>query len=262
MPWLSVVTVVKDDRDGFARSLASLREQELDGVEWIVIDGSSDIGAIPALLEQDSSPSAVYRHEPPRGIYPAMNTALESASGDVIYFLNAGDTLVSPAVLARVREQLHASAVWGFGPVEIEEASGSVVVTPPWDYRAEKRSGFSRGFFPPHQGTFARTSALRQIGGFDTSYRIAADYAAALHLSLLADPVELPFVIARFREGGTSTVRWQESFREFHRARREILRPSGIAALRERWETARRYALVYAHREVRPRLSWLARRSP
>lgn len=259
MPWLSVVTVVKDDLDGFTRSAASLGEQDLDGVEWVVIDGSTDPAAIPALLAQDGASSAVYRHEAPRGIYPAMNTALHVASGDVVYFLNAGDTLASPTVLARVRELL-GDGIWGFGPVEIEETSGAVVVTPPWDYRAEKRAGFSRGHFPAHQGTFARTAALREIGGFDTSYRIAADYAAALRLSLLADPVELPIVIARFREGGTSTVRWQESFREFHRARREILRPSGSAAMREQWETARHYALVYAHREVRPRLSWLARR--
>lgn len=259
MPWLSVVTVVKDDLDGFLRSMASLRAQELDGVEWVVIDGSSDVHAVPALLTQDGAPSAVYRHEAPRGIYPAMNAALELASGDFAYFLNAGDTLASSSVLTRVREQL-GNAVWGFGPVEIEEASGTAVVTPPWDYESEKRAGFSRGLFPPHQGTFTRTSVLRQLGGFDTSYRIAADYAAALRMSLIADPIQLSLVIARFREGGTSTVQWQESFREFHRARLEILRPSGMAALRERWETVRHYALVYAHRKVRPRLSWHARR--
>jgi glycosyltransferase len=261
MTWLSVVTVVKDDRDGFARSLASLRAQDLDGVEWIVIDGSRDEAEIPALLATSDALAARYCHEAPRGIYPAMNNALEIACGDVLYFLNAGDTLASSSILARVRECV-GDAVWAFGPVEIEERSGAVVVTPPWDYASERRAAFSRGHFPPHQGTFVRTTVLREIGGFDASYRIAADYAAALKLSLLADPVELPFIIARFREGGTSTVRWQESFREFHRARREILRPSGTSALRERWESARHFARVYAHREVRPRLSWRARHTP
>lgn len=254
MAWLSIVTVVKDDPDGFARTCASLAEQDLSEVEWIVVDGSSDRESIPALLARSDSPSAVYRHEAPRGIYAAMNSALEAASGDSIYFLNAGDALASPAVLALVRETL-GDATWAFGPVEIEDVSGSVVVTPRWDYASERRRGFSRGLFPAHQGTFTRTSALRGIGGFDTSYRVAADYAVALRLALLATPVELPFVIARFREGGTSTVQWQKSFQEFHRARREILKPSGTAALREKWETARHYALVYAHREVRPRLS-------
>jgi len=260
MPWLSVVTVVKDDHVGFARTRDSLFAQDVSGVEWVVVDGSRDSDAIPAALAPAAVP-VTYRHEPPMGIYTAMNSALGLASGEYVYFLNAGDALLSPTVLARVRESLGAEAVWGFGSVEVEEVGGRVVTTPGWDYRVEQRLGFSRGFFPPHQGTFTRTSALRNVGGFDTGYRVAADYAAFLKLSRRADPVELPFVIARFREGGMSTTRWQASFREFHRARREILRPTGIMALRERWESARHYGLVYAHREVRPLLSRRTSRS-
>lgn len=260
MPWLSVVTVVKDDLPGFTRSKDSLAAQDCAGVEWVVVDGSAESTGVPSSLA-DSSLPVTYRHEPPRGIYPAMNSALEAATGDFVYFLNAGDTLASNTVLAQVKEFLGADEAWGFGPVEIEEASGATVVTPPWDYAAERRHGFSRGLFPPHQGTFVRTEELRRVGGFDTSYRIAADYAAFLRLSQRADPTELPLVIARFREGGMSTSRWQESFREFHRARRQILQPSGLAALRERWETARHFGLVFAHREIRPRLSWQRRRT-
>jgi hypothetical protein len=50
------------------------------------------------------------------------------------------------------------------------------------------------------------------------------------------------FVIATFAEGGVSTTRWQESFRQFHAARISILRPSGALAIRERWNTATRPA--------------------
>lgn len=260
MPWLSVVTVVKDDPAGFARSMESLGAQDSADVEWVVVDGSTDSTSIPSALE-DSVLPVTYRHERPSGIYAAMNSALATATGDFVYFLNAGDTLASGKVLSAVRGRLGVEATWGFGPVEIEEESGSVVVTPHWDYAAEKHAAFSRGLFPPHQGTFVRTEALRGMGGFDTSYRIAADYAAFLRLSRLAEPVELPLVVARFREGGTSTQSWQESFREFHRARRQILRPSGAAAVREQWETARHFGLVFAHREIRPRLSWPRRRT-
>lgn len=258
MAWLSVITVVKDDADGFARSLSSLLAQDsLDGVEFVVADSSADQSAIPSLLEGLPTGLAVsFEWSAPRGIYPAMNSALVRATGDYCYFLNAGDALFDSSVLRRVRAALSASSEWAFGPVEILEASGARVVTPPWDYSAEQAALFARGLFPPHQGTFASVGALRSVGGFDTSYRIAADYAAFLRLSLLGDPVLLPFVIASFVEGGTSTVNWKESFAEFHRARQSILRPSGVLAARERWETARHFGLVYAHREIRPRLSW------
>lgn len=263
MTWLSVVTVVKDDLDGFTRSLASLAEQDLSGVEWIVVDGSEDREVIPSALDAESDRmQAVYRWQAPTGVYSAMNMALEQCRGRYAYFLNAGDVLHSPDVLARVRETLPPEAIWAFGPVAIVERDGHTVVTPPWDYAAEKSALFARGHFPAHQGTFASVSALREGGCFDARYRIAADYAAFLRLAHLADPVELPFVVATFHEGGVSTQRWRDSFREFHRARRDILRPSGVAALWERWETGLHFARVYAHREVRPRLSWRQRTSP
>lgn len=260
MPRLSVVTVVKDDLEGFTRSQESLARQSAGDVEWVVVDSSADRTDIAAAVEK-SGLVAIYRHEQARGIYAAMNSALDAATGDFVYFLNAGDTLASPTVLQDVGNLLGKESVWGFGPVEIAEQGGVVVVTPSWDYAAEQRWGFSRGHFPPHQGTFVRRDTLLSIGGFDTSYRIAADYAAFLRLSQLRNPIEFPFVIARFKEGGTSTLQWRESFREFHRARRQILRPQGLSAVRERMETARHFALVYAHREVRPRLSWPRRRT-
>lgn len=257
-PWLTIATVVKDDAAGLERTLASLASQDPAGVELVVVDSSADREVVPAAIRAGFSGTSVhYCWSTPSGIYPAMNQALDSATGDYVYFLNAGDELAESTVLARVRRAVAGTdAVWAFGPVEILERSGARVVTPPWDYEWEKRALFSRGHFPAHQGTFARREVLAALGGFDTAYRISADYAIFLHLSLVGDPVVLPFVIARFHEGGMSTRGWKASFAEFHRARREILAPVGGAALRERWETARHFALVYAHREVRSRLEW------
>ena len=76
----------------------------------------------------------------------------------------------------------------------------------------------------------------------------------ALRLSTFADPTMTELVIARFVEGGVSTQRWKESFREFHRARREICRPRGIASLREQWDTRVHFARVFTYREVLSRL--------
>ena len=257
-PWLTIATVVKDDAAGLERTLASLIYQDLAGAELVVVDSSADREAVPPVVSELPPDASVhYCWTAPAGIYPAMNQALGLAAGDYVYFLNAGDELAESTVLARVRRALAGTdAVWAFGAVEIRERSGARVVTPPWDYESEKRALFSRGHFPAHQGTFARRGVLGALGGFDAGYRISADYAMALRLSLVEDPLLLPFIIARFHEGGTSTQDWKASFAEFHRARREILAPVGAAALRERWATARHFGLVYAHREVRPRLEW------
>lgn len=254
MTWLTVVTVVKDDLDGLVASRDSLAMQELSDVQWVVVDGSHDTEAARKATTLPEC-STEYEWCEPRGVYPAMNRGIELATGDFIYFLNAGDEFVDENVLERVRPALNDS-VWGFGPVVIVEQQGKSVLTPEWDYHEEQRLFFSRGLFPPHQGTFAKRSALTECGGFDTSYRIAGDYAMSLRLSQVQDPVVLPFPIAVFREGGLSTLRWRDSFSEFHRARREILNFRGASTLREYWESLRQFGLVFAHREIKPRLGW------
>lgn len=254
-PWLTIVTVVKDAREDFRRTLASVSAQELDEVDYVIVDSSTDITEIPAALAEHPSVRSRYVWNPPTGIYPAMNAGLALAVGEYVYFANAGDAFFADDVLERVRLAVEPDhPAWLFGAVQIVGTDGTRVITPAWDYQAEKTLAFSRGHFPSHQGTFVRRDLLVEQGGFDTRYSIVADYASFLRLSKVADPVRLDMVIATFAEGGVSTIRWQESFRQFHRARSAILAPRGMLALRERWETARRYALVFAHREIIGRL--------
>jgi len=246
-PWLSIVTVVKDAPAELARSLASLAAQDLADVEYLVIDSSSEPAQVPAQLAAAGVQAACTWVEP-AGIYPAMNEGLRQARGELVYFLNAGDEL-RPEVLGQVHALAKSTAArWLIGRVEVVDQSGSAVTTPAWDYAAEDRALFARGRFAPHQGTFARVADLRAVGGFDTGYRIAADYAAFLALTRLGEPLMLDLVIARFHEGGLSTQRWQESFREFHRARMSILRPRGLDALKERLYGARQMIAVGLYR--------------
>ena len=245
-PWLSVITAVKDDPGGLLRTMESLRSQALQGVEVLVIDSSQDFEPVRASC---SDLADVYWQEP-AGIYAAMNVGLERARGAYVYFLNAGDALHASNVLQRVSSSLDSSCEWAFGPVELISERGQRVLTPQWDYRAEKAHLFARGYFPQHQGTFARRSTLVDLGGFSLEYPIAADYRSFLQLSTLSDPVILDFVIADFAEGGASTVHWKESFRQFHRARREVFRPYGVDALRERVNFLMHFGRVWAYRDL------------
>lgn len=247
-PWLTVVTVVKDDEAGLRSTLASLNEQDLAGVEWVVIDSSGDALALAGAMSNDARLPARYQWVAPTGVYPAMNSGLHLATGDYVHFLNAGDTYHDASALSHVREAVQAERpVWLYGQARFVAQDGTSVTPPPFDYLKERASGFSRGRFPPHQATVVSRTALLEVGGFDTSYRIAADYRAMLMLARLAPPIEMPQTLADFSLGGVSTQDWSESVREFHRARREVIRPRGTAALRERFNTARQWGALWAH---------------
>lgn len=243
-----MVTVVKDAPANFTRTVASLASQSDTGFEFVVIDSSSESGTVENSI---TARSCSYTWTPPAGIYAAMNMGLEKAAGRYVYFLNAGDVLHDANTLSRVREALEPTLPsWAFGPVLIISVDGSATVTPDWDYHAHRSSLFALGQFPSHQGTFVKRTLLSSLGGFDTSYQIAADYASFLRISLQSDPMLLDFVVADFTEGGASTTQWLTSFLEFHSARRKTFNPSGVAALMEYAHTARQIAAVGFYRGV------------
>ena len=252
MPWLSVVTVVKDDLEGFKRSMNSFHDQNLSGVELVVVDSSADSSQVQAFLSEFPSQEFRYEWVAAQGIYSAMNHALEMVQGDYIYFLNAGDLFVDHSVIRDLGDLVaENSPTWIVGRVEILEQSGTRVTSSSWDFKAEKKALFARGLFPPHQGTVVRTDVLRSLGGFNEDFIISADYAAALSLSQVHDPLMTDRVIATFCEGGVSTTRWQDSFREFHKARIEIFAPRGLSALSERTRYWKHFANVWFVKKLR-----------
>lgn len=247
---LTVITVVKDDDAGFARTAESMARQGASDVEWIVVDSSADSASIPAVVDAHGLPARTM-WVAPAGVYPAMNTGLEHASGRFTYFLNAGDRLAAPSVLETAVHWLGESdPVWAYGRVRFLMPDGTTVAEPPWDYRTEQRRSFARGRFPSHQGVVISTAELRRQGGFDTSYRVVADYASVLKASIVADPAVWDLELAEFTTGGLSTQQWRLAQEEFHRARLEILRPTGWAAARESFDTTRTSLGTRAYRAL------------
>ena len=250
-PWLTVITVVKDDHEGLARTYSSLAGADNNGVEFLVIDSSTDHAEVGRTLKQ-SGLQVQLHWTAPEGIYSAMNQGLTLANGTFVYFLNAGDEL-APRALTRLRSHLLSTDTqWAFGPVEVVGTDGTVIVTENINFQEERNYCFARGRFPAHQGTIVRTEALQALGGFDTSYTIAADYHVFLKLTEVAEPTVLPDVVARFHEGGASSRQWLRSLREFHRARRQVIHPAGLSAVRERFETTRQFGAMAAHRSPWP----------
>ena len=253
-PLLSIVTVVKDDSSGFESTLHSLRQllnTHQSEVEWIVVDSSLDRNAIPSHIK-DIDTALTYSWTEPHGVFAAMNAGIAQASGTYLYFLNAGDTLASHGVLERALDRLRRDQpTWLYGQVAFIDATGRPTVPSPFDYEKERRALFSRGRFPPHQGTIVNREVVEEMGGFDTTYRICADYTLALGLSLRATPIEIHDVLANFPTGGLSDRQWRKSIGEFHRARREIFRPKGFRSLQELLRTAKQFLHLSLSRLLR-----------
>ena len=171
---LSIITVNRNNAAGLARTLESTLGGQSGFADWeqIVVDGASTDGSVTVLDKWKDSPRLGWHvSELDTGIYNAMNKGAAKAKGDYLLFLNSGDVLLDNAL-----ERLFSISL-----------DGEIVVS----NMIRFRNGVDEPFFKenplpltpafflvrslPHQGTLISRSLHDKMGGYDESFRFAAD---------------------------------------------------------------------------------------
>jgi glycosyltransferase involved in cell wall biosynthesis len=229
---ISVITAVLNRAATLGASVRSVHAQQGCDVEHIVIDGGSTDGTL-AVLDQHKADIRKIVSEPDGGLYDALNKGLRHASGDVVGFMHADDEFASPHALARIAEAFEdpdVGAVYG-DLVYVKKNDVSRVVRY-WRAGQYQRAQLTQGWMPPHPTFYARRDVYSRLGGFDTRYRIAADYESMLRI-LWKGRVKaayVPEVIVRMRVGGLSNA---SLFNVLHKSKEDYaaMRQNGIGGL-------------------------------
>ncbi len=100
-PVFSIITVVYNSARSLERTIRSVAAQTWSGVEHIVVDGGSTDGTL-GVLERWQGHISRWISEPDEGLYDAMNKGLSLATGDFVWFVNAGDEIFSPDTLQQL----------------------------------------------------------------------------------------------------------------------------------------------------------------
>lgn len=98
MDKITIVTVTYNCSKILKETLESCINQDYENVEYIIIDGASTDGTLD-IINQHSENISFILSEPDKGIYDAMNKGIEHATGEWIFFLNAGDKFYSNKTL-------------------------------------------------------------------------------------------------------------------------------------------------------------------
>lgn len=170
---ISVVTVSYNAAETIEETIQSVVNQTYDNIEYIIIDGGSTDGTVD-IIKKYADCITYWISEPDKGIYDAMNKGIAVASGDYINFMNAGDRFVNSKIVDLLSKQIVESDDVIYGNWKIDDYSSQIRYP-------RNLNNMKFGSCLCHQSTFTKTSLLK-LQGYDTSYRIAADYEKACDL--------------------------------------------------------------------------------
>lgn len=218
--------------DSIAQAVASLQAQTHPDIEHVVIDGASTDGTLD-ILRACLDEGAVLVSEPDKGIYDALNKGLARATGEVIGLMHSDDLFADPNVLADVAKAIADPAVDAvYGNLEYVAKSDTSRVIRYWRSGEFDPKKLGWGWMPPHPTLFLRRGVIERWGGFDTEFRIAADYDAILRYFSKGKirAAYIPRVLVKMRLGGESNRSlariWLKSREDY-----QALRRNGVGGL-------------------------------
>lgn len=228
----SIITPTFNSSTTLADTCRSVQAQQGVKIEHIVQDGGSQDDTVTIARKHQAD----CQSQPDNGLYDAMNTGIQRATGDIIGILNSDDFYANDQVLALVQEVFSdpdVQAVYGDLDYVDPERTGNVIRK--WRSGPYDREKFRYGWMPPHPTFFVRRELYEQYGLFDLSFRTSADYELMLRF-LYKHQVQaayIPEVLVKMRAGGVSN----SSFRHRLYANKEDRRAWAVNGLKPHFFT-------------------------
>lgn len=233
LPKFSIITVCFNSGTLIERTLQSVVSQDYPNIEYIIIDGGSTDETLSIINKFQSNISTIIS-EKDNGIYDAMNKGLANSTGEFVYFLNSGDYLSQDVVISEII-------------LKIKQYPGFEIYTGDIEYydknKSERISGYRERTIDiiarviNHQSIIARKDIFQKYGGFNTRYKIYADYDWLLRAAVKqgAKIKYTGILFAYYLKEGKSDLLWRKYLYE----RMEIVKINAT-----KYQLVR-YALLY-----------------
>lgn len=103
LPKVSIITVVYNGASVIEKTIQSVIAQTYPNIEYLIIDGKSKDHTLEVVNKYRDQIAKIIS-EPDKGIYDAMNKGIQNATGEYLWFMNAGDLIPEPQTLAKAFE--------------------------------------------------------------------------------------------------------------------------------------------------------------
>jgi glycosyltransferase involved in cell wall biosynthesis len=216
LPFLSIITVTFNAERYLERTIQSVLAQHVQEFEYLVIDGGSTDGTL-GIIQDHASRINHWISEPDRGLYDAMNKGLRLAKGQYVWFMNAGDEIFAPDVVAKLYEAFAQEADVCYGDALFVHEDGSALglrsqVTPHLLPLRLRWQDFRLGMVVCHQSFVVRR---RLAPEYLLQHRYSADVDWEIKcLKASKKVVRLPLPLARYLTGGYSVKNLRRSLQD------------------------------------------------
>jgi glycosyltransferase involved in cell wall biosynthesis len=183
----SIITVTYNAAQWIEQTIESVLSQGYQEIEYIIVDGASTDGTRDIITDYEfrfafsqlritNKNKFQFVSEPDSGLYDAMNKGLRMATGDYVWFLNAGDMLPhgnTVSDLATVAEQNGMPDVL-YGETDLMDADKQIIAAR--RLKAPERltwKSFRMGMLVCHQAFVVKRTLATE---YDLQYRYSADF--------------------------------------------------------------------------------------
>lgn len=210
----SVITVTYNAKAVLETTIQNILAQDSANIEHIIIDGGSTDGTLEVIRKYEPH-LACWISEPDKGLYDAMNKGLQKATGNYVWFINAGDLIHSPDTVSKMAEGLNPESLPDviYGETALIDKEGKQVGMR--RLKAPERlnwKSFRWGMLVCHQAFLVK----REIAPlYDLNYALVADYDWCIKcLKKARDVRNTHLILADFLEDGISSRRRKASLKE------------------------------------------------
>lgn len=204
---VSIITVCFNSESTIKETIESVLSQDYSNIEYIIVDGGS-IDKTVDIIKSYGNKISKWVSEKDEGLYDAMNKGLKMAQGDVVGIINSDDVYIDNGVISTVLQLLkekksdciYADLVY----VDKKNKNKPIRYYDSSHFHINK---FRYGWMPAHPTFFAKKHVYEEVGQFDTSYKIAADFEMLIRILHINKKsfTYFPSPIIKMRYGGAST---------------------------------------------------------
>ena len=215
-PLVSIITVTYQAAAVLERTLQSVLAQTYPRIEYLIIDGASTDGTLD-IIRRYTDRLAYWHSEPDAGLYDAMNKGLQRATGEYIWFMNAGDEIYAADTLAQIFADYSPETDVYYGDALFVGEGGQTVglrsqVTPHPLPRSLSWQSFRYGMVVCHQSFVVRR---RLAPLYNLKHRYSADVDWEIRCLKNARSVRFTgLTLSRYLTGGFSRQHLQSSLKD------------------------------------------------